>query len=159
MIAAKVFIHTSLPYSDLHLFWGAFKSGKEHKWQSVPCEQDQLNSGRRASRGKSDVDIRCLCIFFYRQCITRKRLPWKRRMAKVPFDDKYSILSISRWLSPFARYSQFEVCNRENVGQRHDEEHSQWRHSMANTGPPIWWQWQCLHFPAFVKITTWQVWP
>ena len=36
--------------------------------------QEELRVGRRANRGKSAGDIRCLCKFLYNKCITRTRL-------------------------------------------------------------------------------------
>ena len=81
-----------------------------------------------------------------------KLLPWKFRSRSLsttfemfPFDGKYqplwkSNLNIFRWLSLFFLDIHISKFVTENIGQGHDVQHSRWRHSMANTWLPIWWQ-------------------
>ena len=95
-----------------------------------------------------------VCIFerLLVKIATWKVWPWKVRSSSrsttfemVPFDGKYqplqqSYLGMFRWLSPFTSYSHFKIRYLENIGQGHDVQHSQWRHSTANTCLAIWWQ-------------------
>ena len=55
-----------------------------------------------------------------------------------------------RQLSPYSRCSHFNIFDHEIVGQRYEVQHSQWRHSIANTGLPIRQQYSnFLHLQAF----------
>ena len=67
-----------------------------------------------------------------------QHLPWCHSMVNINLD-KYDKSHLRNYylLSPFSRYSHLKIGDLENVCQGHDLQHSQWRHSMANTGLPI----------------------
>ena len=71
---------------------------------------------------------------------------WKNKHVLSPAHRIESLSEHCDYLQPFARYvdisrySHLKMCDLENLGQGHDVQHSQWRHSIKTTWLPIGWQ-------------------
>ena len=109
-----------------------------------------------ANRDKS-ARIFAACAFLYSRCITRKCFPLKMDVEVMEYNirngsNQWQIsTSIKATLEHFAssrRFQNFKICDRKNVGQRHDVQHTSYPMAIITFA-----FFQCL----LVKIATFKV--
>ena len=93
--------------------------------------------------------MRCMCIF-YNKCISIICFTLKILVKVMQYNIHNGItrweistpiivvFELFCWLSPFSRFSYLKIDYLEEVGQGHNEQYLQCRHSMTNTRFPIW---------------------